>query len=235
MPAEIPDVLGTMLRINRTSYEVVGVMPARLRHVEGEQPQLFFPIPLDNQEALLARWLTVIARLKPDVTLERSQGEMSVLANRIEEKLPERNQGWTTRVIPLREQFVGDTNPMLFAVFWGCLSGVADCLCQCGEPGLNPGPRQGEGNRCPINSGSQPSAAHPPAGYRESIVGFWRSAARTCFGELLRQCFRSSLAPERIRDGSCLARRPDLAIYSWHHSGKRPIGRPCSGSPHFPA
>ena len=111
------DVLGTMLRINRTSYEVVGVMPARLRHVEGEQPQLFFPIPLDNQEALLARWLTVIARLKPDVTLERSQGEMSVLANRIEEKLPERNQGWTTRVIPLREQFVGDTNPMLFAVF----------------------------------------------------------------------------------------------------------------------
>ena len=63
-----------------------------------------------SRRALLARWLTVIARLRPGVTMEQAQTEMSVIARRIEQKYPDRNTGWTTRltslVLPGEKAFV---------------------------------------------------------------------------------------------------------------------------------
>lgn len=125
-----PEVLGTLLAMNRRSYEVIGVMPPEFRHVEGENAQVFFPVSLDSQEVLLARWLTVIARLRPGVTMEQAQAEMSIIASRLEQKYPDRNTGWTTRVMPLRPQFVGDTSQRLYvmlgAVFFVLLIACAN-------------------------------------------------------------------------------------------------------------
>ena len=71
---------------------------------------------MDNSEAFLARWLTAVARLKDGVTLEQVQAELDLIAPRVADKYPDRNRGWTTRVIPLRPQFSQNLNPLLYVL-----------------------------------------------------------------------------------------------------------------------
>ena len=111
-----PSAIGKSINLNRNSYQVIGVLEPGYTHVEGEDPDLFFTIPMDNSEAFLARWLTAVARLKDGVTLEQVQAELDLIAPRVADKYPDRNRGWTTRVIPLRPQFSQNVNPLLYVL-----------------------------------------------------------------------------------------------------------------------
>jgi putative ABC transport system permease protein len=58
-----------------------------------------------------------IARLKPGVTIEQAQAELSAIARRQAQQFPETNKGWDVMVVPLREQLFGSANvalPLLF-------------------------------------------------------------------------------------------------------------------------
>ena len=57
--------------------------------------------------------LCVIARLRPEVTRERAQSEMSAIAERLERSYPDSNKGIGVRVVPLNEQVVGTVRPAL--------------------------------------------------------------------------------------------------------------------------
>ncbi|HJX29554.1 MAG TPA: ABC transporter permease, partial [Thermoanaerobaculia bacterium] len=59
------------------------------------------------------RFLSVVARLKPGVSLEQAGAEMKTIAARLEQESPDFNKGFTSEVIPLREQFVGKVRPAL--------------------------------------------------------------------------------------------------------------------------
>ena len=55
----------------------------------------------------LAFWLPVIGRLKPGVSLERAQTEMSGISDRIAEAFPNM-KGFGAYLVPLHKQMVGD-------------------------------------------------------------------------------------------------------------------------------
>jgi putative ABC transport system permease protein len=55
----------------------------------------------------------VVARLKPEVSIQRAQAEMTTIAQRLEQQYPTSNAGKSAIVLPLRELVVGDTRQTL--------------------------------------------------------------------------------------------------------------------------
>src|SRR5262249_45856315 len=62
------------------------------------------------------RYLRVMGRLKPGVTLEQAQMEMSRIARRLAEQHPDTNAGQGVKVVSLQEGYAGDVKPTLFAL-----------------------------------------------------------------------------------------------------------------------
>jgi putative ABC transport system permease protein len=57
--------------------------------------------------------IRVIARLKPDVTLDRARAELTALARRIEQQYPQSNKNVGVTIVPLQEFTVGDLRPAM--------------------------------------------------------------------------------------------------------------------------
>ena len=106
--------LGT--RENQSST-IVGVMPAELNFPQGAD--LFITSAIDRADTPRggSHNSRTIARLKPNVTVEQAQSEISALARRQAEEFPDTNAGWDVAVMPFREYLFGSALtalPMLF-------------------------------------------------------------------------------------------------------------------------
>ncbi|WP_164021803.1 ABC transporter permease [Pyxidicoccus trucidator] len=135
-----PGVLGRTVRLNDVSYEVVGIMPERFEwptiapsHASAsEPPQLWVPAihrdipqlgPDTAQDTSAWRdgnYLRVVGRLKPGVTAEGATRAMETIAGRLALEYPETNAKSGIRLVPLREQLVGNVQ----AVLWVLLAAV---------------------------------------------------------------------------------------------------------------
>ncbi|HKY06402.1 MAG TPA: ABC transporter permease, partial [Blastocatellia bacterium] len=62
------------------------------------------------------RFMSAIARLKPGVTVEQAQAEMTAIAGRLEEQYKEFNNGWGVNLVPIKDQLVGDIRPALLVL-----------------------------------------------------------------------------------------------------------------------
>ena len=106
-----PDIVERTIRINRTDYAVVGVMPASFQML-GYTPQLWIPLVLDaaNQTASARsdRSFHVFGRLKPGVTVEQARAEFVSFARRAELDFPETDKGWGAAVRTLPDFLVYD-------------------------------------------------------------------------------------------------------------------------------
>jgi predicted permease len=103
------EALGQALRLNNTSFTVVGVAPARF---EGVLLGIPSDVWLPNGMAAagyrwcdtLARdctWTSLIGRLAPGRTIEAAQAEMTGLSRGLREAHPDTNEGRGLRVVPL--------------------------------------------------------------------------------------------------------------------------------------
>ncbi len=105
-------------------YTIVGVVPAGFDFPQGTQ--IFLPMafwgggPLPNTDAAdrCCAWFSVVARLKPGVTLERARSEMSAIARRISDRHhPESARVTGVGVTPLRQEMVGNYRTGLLVLF----------------------------------------------------------------------------------------------------------------------
>src|SRR5688500_16530606 len=106
------DALGRTIVLNGRPHEVIGVMPSELR--VPDRTELWKPLAPDEnlREARGAFWLPVIGRLKPGVSVEQAQTEMSGISARMEQQF-ESNRGYGAYVVPLHKQLVGDVERSL--------------------------------------------------------------------------------------------------------------------------
>jgi putative ABC transport system permease protein len=105
-----PGILGKTFSVNGSPVKVIGVMPEDYRGLMNVE--LFVPVPMgDRHRNSRGRSISVVARLKPDVTVEAAQAEMTAIARHIEQELPDFAQGWGANVVPLREQLSGSLRP----------------------------------------------------------------------------------------------------------------------------
>jgi putative ABC transport system permease protein len=110
-----PNIVGQSLTLNGDSYTVVGVLPASFQFAfrAGDLWRIYQPTP-QQQERRYMHGTNLIGRLKPGVTAEQAQQELSVIAGRIEHDHNQSHAGTGMKVVPLQEQVVGQVKPTLF-------------------------------------------------------------------------------------------------------------------------
>ena len=110
------DVLGRMLSVNGSPFEIVGVMPASFVF-PGVPTEIFIPYRINPANPPGGRNLITVARLKSGVTLQAARSEMERVAAETAKEDPVMNGGFSASVIPLMEQAVGDTRRILWVLF----------------------------------------------------------------------------------------------------------------------
>jgi len=119
-------IIGKTVMMNGHPQTVVGVAPQNFNWfikdgtLTGAKPQVWFPyvIPQNFHERKnVGRFLTVVARLKPGVTLRQAKTEMNTIAARIAEEYPDFNGHWGANVVPVRDQISGELRPALLILF----------------------------------------------------------------------------------------------------------------------
>ncbi len=99
-----PKIVGQPLRLDGEVHTVVGVIPPTGQFPDTDQAELFVPQTIDlSQEVRDNRPHLAIARLKPGVSIERAQVELSSIASRLQKDHPETNAFWDVQVVSLRE------------------------------------------------------------------------------------------------------------------------------------
>jgi putative ABC transport system permease protein len=105
-----PSVLGRSILMDDGATTVVGVMPRGFffpdHAAEFWQPASFSAEDLARRNR---HNLEVVARMKPGVTVERAQHDMDVIAKRLQQQYPDTNTNIGAVVVPVHEQFAGDT------------------------------------------------------------------------------------------------------------------------------
>jgi putative ABC transport system permease protein len=117
--ASDPSVLGKAVTLGGISYTVVGVTP-RDFHLLDSPSDLWIPYTLDSKElnsrTRAVRSLRVLAHLKPGATLDQAQTEMQSIARRQEQQDPDANAGYSTTVLSLRDQLLGNVRTTLWVL-----------------------------------------------------------------------------------------------------------------------
>jgi putative ABC transport system permease protein len=110
----VSSIVGQPLRINGAPHVVVGVMPKTfdplLNNSDIWIPEAFTPQQLADHDN---HYLNVMARLKPGVSLEQAQSELSVIAARLQQKYPIDDKDRGFRAMPLTTALLGDQQLVL--------------------------------------------------------------------------------------------------------------------------
>ncbi|MES2525330.1 MAG: ABC transporter permease [Gemmatimonadota bacterium] len=106
-----PDIIGRRITLNGEPFSVVGVMPRNFTYPADQQLDVWIPLsyfgPDDIGRVRAARFLQVIARLKPGVTEAQFASAMNTISARLAGAYTE-NAGWeSVTVKPMRESIVG--------------------------------------------------------------------------------------------------------------------------------
>ena len=110
-----PNIIGRKVILNNRPNEIVGVLgPDSGWFVQkGSQishpPEIWVPWQItDELRQRHGRFARAVARLKPGVTFDQAQNELSVIGARLEQQYPDFNGQWGVTVVPLRTQFTGE-------------------------------------------------------------------------------------------------------------------------------
>ena len=111
-----PGILDRAITLQGESYTVVGVMPPGFTFLDNTV-DLWAPVGFPAEARTpRGRYLATVAKLKPGVTIEQAQLDMSRVSQELTALFPDFNTGWTSRVVPLREELTGDIRPALFVM-----------------------------------------------------------------------------------------------------------------------
>jgi predicted permease len=110
-------LLGKAITLDGALYTVVGIMPPGVQYPP--LTELWTPLTITPEAAheRAYRYLRVLARLKPGITLRQAQTEMNTIAARLAAEYPNTNKDEdATNIISLRQMTSGDIRPALLVL-----------------------------------------------------------------------------------------------------------------------
>ncbi len=121
--------LGKSMTLDGVSYTIVGVLPPGFRFLADAD----FFIPLGQSDALLlgdrtTHDIACVARLRPGVSIKRSQGDMDAVQADLDRLYPNEERGLGTMVEPLKQEVVGNVGSTILLLF-GSVSVVLLIAC----------------------------------------------------------------------------------------------------------
>ncbi|HEY2030155.1 MAG TPA: ABC transporter permease [Myxococcales bacterium] len=120
--ASDPRVVGQTITLSGDSYTVIGIAPPGFQFFSGQD--LFVPLGLWSDQYKDRGdhpGLSVVARLKPAVTIEQAQAALDAVASRLEHQYPESNLGRGVRAKTLQAYQTESYRSALF-VLWGAVA-----------------------------------------------------------------------------------------------------------------
>jgi putative ABC transport system permease protein len=109
-----PNVIGTSIRMDNVPITIIGVMPPGF-YLWDDQADFWNPLQLSRTVATSPGFtLSVVARLKPGVSLKQAQAEASAIAAQQLAADPQLNKGLGARVQPMTEGLYGGLQSPLF-------------------------------------------------------------------------------------------------------------------------
>jgi putative ABC transport system permease protein len=112
-------ILGRSVTLSGTPVTVIGVMPASFAFMP--EAEFWRPLALAGNPTRGGHFLGVIARLKPDITVEQAGAEMKTISERLAVQYPQFSANESAEVIGLQENIVAGIRPALLTL----LSAVA--------------------------------------------------------------------------------------------------------------
>ncbi len=110
-----PNILGRGLKFDGELRTVVGVLPRDFQFAPSRSADFWMPLEVDG--GFRARrngyWFYPVGRLKPGVSLQQAQADISAIMQQLQMQYPASNASVGARLIPLREQLVGSVRPVL--------------------------------------------------------------------------------------------------------------------------
>jgi len=108
-------IVNKKITLDDKSFDVIGVMPRDFDFPAATQ--IWVPLSFDSQPGLQQRrahFLRPIGKLKAGVSLAQAQADTDTIARRLEAAYPDTDTGWNLRLLPLREQIVGNVRSTLY-------------------------------------------------------------------------------------------------------------------------
>jgi putative ABC transport system permease protein len=115
-----PNIVGKQVSMSWRPYTVLGVMPPGFQFpIESRRVDYLEPLHPVVPEWVNDRgshFISMVGRLKPDVTIQQCDAEMKTIAARLEQQYPKSNTNRSERVFSLRGDIVGDVRPALVTI-----------------------------------------------------------------------------------------------------------------------
>jgi putative ABC transport system permease protein len=128
-----PHVAGRGVRIDGRNATVIGVMPDGFDFPYGNA--IWVPLQIDIDALPFDRrtptTFAMIARLRAGATLESADAELKQIAADLAREYPSVRRGWTYRLLPVRQQILGDLDARTQTSLRALLAGVALLLVIC--------------------------------------------------------------------------------------------------------
>ncbi len=117
-------IIGQKIDVDGVPCEVIGVMPKSFSFPK-MKPEVWTPMAINRSDDWKSgRYLTVVARLKPGVSVAQAQQDMLRVAEFTAQARPDFNKSWSANVVPMLE----DATQFVRRPLWVLLSAVGFLL-----------------------------------------------------------------------------------------------------------
>lgn len=124
-----PNILGKNVKVDGKDFAVVGVMGKGFDFPMPAEAWLPLYIETKDRERRDSRWLWVLGRLKPGVSLESASTEMRGIQQREAEAYPDTDRGWVLNPMPLPRFMTGTITRQYTLLLMGAVAFVLLIAC----------------------------------------------------------------------------------------------------------
>lgn len=118
---DVPFTPGHTLKTSNTVVEIAGILPIGFHFPEDESTNVWIPYGVDPHESRSAQNYRVIARLKPGISVEQAQAQLTAIAERLSKAYPDSNKGKGVAVIRLADFTVRKVKTSLYVLLGAVL------------------------------------------------------------------------------------------------------------------